>query len=205
MTSRLASPDEEMLTLADGSVVFADGTVKRPGQPDPGVAVPSNSEAQRIVAQTRRTVADLPVVPARMNGVAVILAYTMYGMDPEQIAIATGISTQQVITIRESEPYKHLQGALVSSVVEADGEDVRSIIALGARTAAHRLIDLMGHDDGRVAVAATNSILDRAGHRPADVVEHRHKMEGTLVIEHIKKDQTSAGTLIDIAGASDVL
>jgi hypothetical protein len=31
-------------------------------------------------------------------------------------------------------------------------------------------------------------VLDRAGHRPADVVEHRVRMEGALTIEFIEKD-----------------
>jgi hypothetical protein len=37
----------------------------------------------------------------------------------------------------------------------------------------------------RLGVA--KDVLDRAGHRPADIIEHRHKMEGGLTIEYVEK------------------
>jgi hypothetical protein len=37
-------------------------------------------------------------------------------------------------------------------------------------------------------MAAARDILDRSGHRPSDVVEHRHRMDGGLVIEIVRRD-----------------
>jgi hypothetical protein len=37
-------------------------------------------------------------------------------------------------------------------------------------------------------MAAAKDVLDRSGHRPSDVVEHRHRMDGGLVIEIVKRD-----------------
>ena len=34
-------------------------------------------------------------------------------------------------------------------------------------------------------MAAAKDVLDRAGHRPADVIEHKHSLEGGLTIEYI--------------------
>ena len=36
-------------------------------------------------------------------------------------------------------------------------------------------------------MSAARDILDRSGHRPADVVEHRHRVDGGLVIEYVKR------------------
>jgi hypothetical protein len=41
-----------------------------------------------------------------------------------------------------------------------------------------------------LAFKASQDILDRAGHRPADVIEHRHRMEDSLNIVITKRDET---------------
>ena len=44
-------------------------------------------------------------------------------------------------------------------------------------------------------MTAANNILDRAGHRPADIIEHRHKVEGGLTIEYIKNEEQNIPTI----------
>jgi hypothetical protein len=53
-------------------------------------------------------------------------------------------------------------------------------------------------DNDVLSFKASQDILDRAGHRPADIVEHRHKLEDALhiVIEH--KDDGKSVPMIDI-------
>jgi hypothetical protein len=34
--------------------------------------------------------------------------------------------------------------------------------------------------------SAAKDILDRAGHRPVDVIDHRHTLEGSLVIQYVE-------------------
>jgi hypothetical protein len=36
-------------------------------------------------------------------------------------------------------------------------------------------------------MTAAKDVLDRAGQRPVDIIEHRHKMEGGLTIEYVDK------------------
>jgi hypothetical protein len=45
---------------------------------------------------------------------------------------------------------------------------------------------------------AAKDFLDRAGHRPADIVEHRHRMDGGLTIEIIRKDKDDVAPMIDM-------
>jgi hypothetical protein len=44
-------------------------------------------------------------------------------------------------------------------------------------------------------MAAARDILDRSGHRPSDVVEHRHRMDGGLVIEIVRRDGAVVPTI----------
>tara|TARA_R110000803_G_scaffold118785_1_gene187133 strand:- start:508 stop:705 length:198 start_codon:yes stop_codon:yes gene_type:complete len=49
-------------------------------------------------------------------------------------------------------------------------------------------------------LAAAKDILDRDGHRPADIVEHRHTIEGGLQIEYVDRKATNVldGINVDI-------
>ena len=67
-------------------------------------------------------------------------------------------------------------------------EDVRTLFVQGSRNAASRMVGLMNSESESIQIAAAKDILDRAGQRPADVVEHRHRMENSLRIEVVKKD-----------------
>ena len=53
------------------------------------------------------------------------------------------------------------------------------------------IVDMMD-EEGALGFAAAKDILDRAGHRPADVVEHRHRLDNSLQIEIIRKDENTA-------------
>lgn len=185
-----------MLKLADGTLVYPDGRVVPPsGDEEVGatpriVAVPTHREAQQLVVSTRRKLADLPDVPKTMNAVSVILSYTLFGLDDDEISVATGLSTMQVRNIRSGEAYSIMHGDIVRSIVAAETDDVRDMFMKHSRDAASTVINAMTNEKLRmdVRMKAATDVLDRAGFRPNDVVEHRHKMEGGLVIEVVKKD-----------------
>ena len=56
-----------------------------------------------------------------------------------------------------------------------------------SRNAATTVVGLLNSDNETTQLSAAKDILDRAGHRPVDVIEHRHKMEGGLTIEYVEK------------------
>jgi hypothetical protein len=70
---------DEPLTLADGTVIGPDGRALKNHTPKFTV-VPSPSEAQRLVARTRKTVADLPLPPSQLSGVALVAFYTLFSL-----------------------------------------------------------------------------------------------------------------------------
>lgn len=195
----LAEPDEP-LQLADGTLIHSDGKIKRPARPAPGVVeVPTHNDARAIVMHTRRALVDLPLPPKATNPVAVVLSYVLFGLSNTDIAIATGLSEKQVIDIRMSEPFGAMYEAVKTSVIEKESENVRGFFTAASRAAAIKMTALMTESENdAVAQRAASDILDRAGHRPADVVEHRGKVDSELKIAFIRKDATPSTPVIDL-------
>ena len=182
----------EPLILADGTKVDpSTGKVVREKKYGGAlIEIPAPSEAQEIVARTRRGVADMPVPPAQMNALSLVCFYTMWGLSEQDVAVQLNLSIQQIKNIKKLEEYKKLHDDIFKSIMETEANDVRYIFQQKARNAAQKVVDLMD-EDGALGFAAAKDVLDRAGHRPADVVEHRHRLENTLQIEYIKKEDNS--------------
>jgi hypothetical protein len=180
----------EPIILADGTKINpANGSVIREKKYTTDlVEIPSPREAQEIVARTRRSVADMPVPPAQMNGISLVLFYTTWGLADQDISVQLGISIPQIKNIKKLPEYKQLQGDLFKNIMETEATEVRGFFQQHARGAAKKIVDLI-EEDGVLAFKAAQDVLDRAGHRPADIVEHRHTLENTLQIEVIRKDQ----------------
>jgi hypothetical protein len=183
-TNDLPEPGQP-LTLADGRVVNpTNGRVA--DNFDAYVRIPSNTEAQRLVAGTRRKLADLPDLPDKLNPISIILTYTLFGLSDDEISVALSIPTERIVAIKMLDAYLSMYRGVVDNVRATDEDDVRHLIRQHARSATGQLVRIMheGEDD-KVKLAAARDVLDRAGHRPADVVEVRNKMDSTLRIEHI--------------------
>lgn len=183
----------EPLKLADGSLVFPGGRVVNGHQEF--VEVPTFHDAQRMVTATRRKVADLPELPKTMNAVGAVLSYTLFGLDDDEIALATGFTVDQVGRIKVSDPYTQMHDAVVRSVLDSETDLVRDLLAKNAKNAANVMVDALQSGARSDRMAAAKDILDRSGHRPADVVEHRHRVDGGLVIEYVKRGDRDLPTI----------
>jgi hypothetical protein len=179
------------LQLADGRVVRPDGSVEDPNAPTQTrlVEVPTHAEAQRIITATRRKLSELPEVPRTMNAVGIVLSYTLYGLDDEEISIATGLTVEQIGRIKVDDPYTQMHTAIVRTILDSETEVVRDLFTKNARSAARVVVQAMEEGTRADRMAAAKDILDRSGHRPSDVVEHRHRMDGGLVIEIVKRNE----------------
>jgi hypothetical protein len=191
VSASLPSPSEP-LRLADGSLVYPGGRVATAGDssasPPVGfVEIPTHREAQRVIAGTRRKLADLPEVPKTMNAVGAILAYTLFGMDDEEIAIATKLTIEQIGRLKVGDAYSQMHEAIVRTIVDSETDVVRDMLAKNARNAAATMVEALQAGNRSDRMAAARDILDRSGHRPADIIEHRHRVDGGLVIEYIKR------------------
>ena len=181
----------EPLKLADGRVVYPDGNFDDPRRP----ASIDTSVGPAIRPQTRRKVSDLPALPKQMNAIGAVFSYVMFGLDDEEIASATGLDVAQVAQIRDSDPYRQLHEAIIRTVLDGQSDTVREMFARNARHAATTMVEALQSGTRADRMAAARDILDRSGHRPADVVEHRHRMDGGLVIEVVRRDSVKIPTI----------
>lgn len=202
--SELPSPNEP-LRLADGTLVYPGGRVVVPGVEDEPadrdrsfIEIPTHREAQKVIAATRRKLADLPEVPKTMNAVGVVLSYTMFGLDDEEIAIATGLSMDQVGRLKVSEAFTQMHEAIVRTILDNETSVVRDLLAKNARNAAATMVEALQAGNRSDRMAAARDILDRSGHRPADIIEHRHSVNGGLVIEYVRRGSETDVPTIDM-------
>lgn len=192
----LASPSAP-LKLADGRLVYPSGEIVDPSQAhNEFVEVPTNREATQLVVSARRKLADLPDVPRTMNTISVVLSYTLFGLDDVEIALATGLSELQIGTIKMNDAYTQMRDTVVGSIIASESDDVRQMFAVNSRLATNTLLSVLHRSKSEVnKISVARDILDRAGHRPADVVEHRHRLDGGLTIEIITRDNKEMPTI----------
>lgn len=176
------------MTLADGTVI--DMVTGRPVERAKITRVPTEHEAVREITRVRRRLHELPDIPERMNTFGVVAMYHLFGLQPVDIAIATNLTQVQVENIMQLDGYKALLKELTEAQLAAAREDVRACISELAPDAVQTMREALADDDMRIRVVAAKDVLDRSGHRPADVVEHRHKVDGELRIEYVKRDVT---------------
>jgi len=177
----------EPLILADGTVINpVDGSVVID---ESLVEIPNTETIKREIVASRMRISDLPVPPNQMNTLSVLLSYTLMGITDEDISTALLIPLEQVTTIKKSDEYTKLSDAIVANIVASDLSTVRGMFVDKSRNAANVMFGAM--EDVELGIntrmTAAKDILDRAGQRPVDVVEHRHKMEGGLTIEYVEK------------------
>jgi hypothetical protein len=175
----------EPLVLADGTKINpVDGHVVTD---EILVEVPNTEEIKREIVASRKRISDLPVPPSQMNTISVIISYSLFGITDEDISNTLLIPLKQLQEIKASDAYSGLQQQLLKNIIESDMSDVRGLFVQKSRKAANTMFDLLDSDSESTRGVAAKDVLDRAGQRPVDVVEHRHKMEGGLTIEYVEK------------------
>lgn len=179
------------LRLADGTLINpVDGKRIRTVENKTLVEVPTHQEAVEAVTAHRKRLHDLPDVPSRVTPVAAILVYKLFGLNDYDTAMAMGCSEDRIKSIVASTVYRQLSEQVASTIAERDVDDVRNMFKKASKKAARNLEAFMDSENESIALAATKDILDRAGHTPAQLVQHQHTMQGGLEIILKKPDNT---------------
>ena len=185
----------EPLVLADGTKINPlDGKILKD---DILVEVPNTREIQRDIVAARKRIADLPLPTEQMNTLSLVMAYSVFGLSDKDIGNVLGLPQEQIHNIKMNNAYNELQQNLVQSIIHSDTTEVRDLFVLNSKTSAQLFVDTVNDSEMGIGtrLSAANNILDRAGHRPADIVEHRHKVEGGLRIEYVKKEEQDIPTI----------
>lgn len=192
----LAEDANEPLVLADGTKIDpSTGAVINDKRRNNFIEVPAPSVAQDIVAKSRRSVVDLPAAPKELTGVALVAFYTLFGLSDADIAIALEgkLTIEQISRMRSLDVYREFMEQAKVNIIDTSTDVVRDIFQRNAVGAANTVVELAQSDNDVLAFKASQDILDRAGHRPADIIEHKHKMDSNalnIVITHRDENQT---------------
>lgn len=181
----------EPLVLADGRIILPNGKMVAPTPPPESESITPVIDYTLVVAPEPRKLEELPDTPRVMNAICVVLAYKLFGLSDDDVATATGTDVERIRRIIDNDAYTEMQRAVVRGVVDSEAGSVRGLFQRYSRDAVGTLVETLKEGKRADRVAAARDILDRAGHRPNDVVEHRHRMEGGLTIEVIRRDGTT--------------
>lgn len=179
----------DFVELADGTKVSTTtGEVIREEKPRASASLPNTSVApseSNSFVTTR--LSDLPLEPKKMNGVAALIVYRLLGMPDHDIAEALGTDVEKVKAISNAQVFSDLFTKVTNEVMDRNSENMRIRLASLAQDALNKVYDIMSDGDDKNALKAAQDILDRAGHRPADVIMHKHEVNGGLKIEFIAR------------------
>jgi hypothetical protein len=188
------------IELADGSKISTTtGQVVREKRER---AAPTSSKIDAPTANELITtrIADLPVSPKQMNGIAAMIVYRLLGMPDSDIAEALGTDVEKIKTIGEARVFTDFFNQVSNQVMDLNSESIRIRFAAMSRDALNKVYEIMTDSDDKNALKAAQDILDRAGHRPADIIMHRHTMEGGLKIEYISRKVDAQLPVIELEG-----
>lgn len=143
---------------------------------------------------------DLPVSPKQMNGIAALIVYRLLGMPESDIAEALGTDVEKIKAIASASLFTDLYNKVSNQVMDLNSESIRVRFAAMSRDALNKVYEIMSDSDDKNALKAAQDILDRAGHRPADIIMHRHQVEGGLKIEYISRKVDAALPIIELEG-----
>lgn len=147
----------------------------------------------------KRTLADIDVDFARMNVVMLVVSYTLWGLDSYAISRVLNVSTGQVDALKMSDHYTRVQKEMIEAMRYAEAATVHGYLNSKSHAAARVVAASLTNPSGDLRLAAAKDILDRAGFRPVDRVEHTHRFEDELRIRYVQDD--TAVPTIDLDAA----
>lgn len=201
-------PDGTKIDAQTGEVI-ENGVLRRPKKSSKSEE-PTSDDTQEAIEEEKPVEVNtnialvgnykaqaLPDSGKRMTAIAAVASLELWGLSPVEIAKALGASLTDVDGLQASEQYLEYKQGMLRNVMRALGDDVRGQFAKTALDAAGVVLDTMkGKNKSDLRMKAAESILDRGGFGPKQIVDHNHRMEGELIIRTIKSADTN--TIPDI-------
>lgn len=139
----------------------------------------------------RRSLMEFALTAPQMAMINNVLVYTLYGLPDDEVALMCNCTVHNVHVVRDLDDYQRMYDALIDGLRAAYGATVQGILHDAAPVAARSIVKKMKNKSQDISMAAIKDVLDRAGHRPADRVEHTHMFgDGSeLVIRVIRESE----------------
>lgn len=137
----------------------------------------------------RRGLIDLPADSKAVTTAGVVWLYYTLGINDAEIAEATGLKLSQVDMIKGLQLFSQLDLLLKDNIAALTADNVQKRIDAMSSKALDGLEDILEDEETMPATRARvlMNMLDRGGFSPKQVMEHRHSLEGGLVIRHIRE------------------
>lgn len=145
------------LVLSDGRVIQPERLAAHPSPPP--TLLPSEFRPN-----VQRSVKDLPVPAASMNGIACVLVYTIMGLGDREIADAMNVSPETVVKAKESQAYEDAFKSMADAFISANSELIHARIAAYGHDALTSLADVALHGKNEAVRGRYSAdLLDRGG------------------------------------------
>lgn len=159
--SKLVEPDEH-LRLDDGSTMAPTGQLVLSRD----VVLPDEPYMPPVFVRTNKKISDLPTAPKQMHAVNAIIVYHLFGLDDAEIALATDLTVEQVLGVRESDPYKQMMTFVCEAAVQQEDNIITDVFKRAALHSAFNVVKMTKNEDAAVALRANKEVLDRSGFAP---------------------------------------
>ena len=137
-----------------------------------------------------RTLADVRVEAAQFNPVMLILAYSMWGLEAHSIARLLNQDLDVIKGVMASELFTDTRKQILEAIRYTEASTIHGFLTQKARKAAIKMAAALNSKSDDNRIAAAKDILDRAGFRPADRVEHSHRFEDELRIVMVEETKS---------------
>lgn len=165
----MMSDDPKYMRLADGTLIDT-ATGKRVSRTDINETFADTPESERLKAARarasfgegkRRYLDDLPLPGDQSRAIAIIAAYSVFGLNVADIAYVARTTVDVVNEVKNTRAFADFIDAMLSNVREHDKDKVRKRVDDTALRAVEKVAQLVGSEDEKVALSASKDILDR--------------------------------------------
>jgi hypothetical protein len=163
------------MRMHDGTLIDTE-TGKRVVSTEINHAFADTNESQRLKNARakasfgegrRRYLDDLPLPADQSRAVALVAAYTLFGLNTADIAFIAKTGVEIVEQIKLTKGFVEFIDAMLANVREHDRDKVRKKINASALKAAEKITELVGSPDEKVSLSAAKDVLDRHAYTSA--------------------------------------
>lgn len=180
-----ASTGQAILPSTSPDAVIQQQTKRHRTAPSEA-AIRGRDRNNRVV---RRGLVDLPADTKAITTAGVVWLYFTLGINDAEIADATGLKLSQIDMIKGLQLFTQLDQLVKDNITAMQADDVQKRIDHMSGRMLDGLEDIIEDEETKPATRARvlMNMLDRGGFSAKQITEHRHSLEGGLVIRHIRE------------------
>ena len=134
------------------------------------------------VTRAKSSKTALPDDPRRVNAIALVVCYDLYGLSSSDCAYTVGLSEGQLDEIRGTSIYNALRERIIDNLGATGDTEVKAIFVAAAKKAAEKIVEQLDSNSSAQAISAAMKILEGAGMSPRKASVVQDKMAAGLSI-----------------------